>query len=173
MRVTPLKGVTHTSHPHHIDTQTRRQAPYGAEREPEVTIEDRIKERLNQRDWDPSQGEQLIGGIVEISERATKYGPYPLLVVRDDNDGAHVAVHCLRGGLLWPVVRAKPSVGDRVGIRYLGLSEDGKAHSYVVVFENATEAAPDWDRIATEQRERSKDDKPAETSGVDSGWPPA
>ena len=51
------------------------------------------------------------------------------------------------------------------------MSDDDKTHSYAVVFENATETVPDWDRIATEQRGRSKE-KPAETASVDSGWPP-
>jgi hypothetical protein len=137
-----------------------------------TTIQDRLNERLNQHDWNPNPGEQLIGEIIEISQRDTKYGAYPLLLVRDDKDGVVQVVHCLRSGLLWPVVRARPSAGDRVGIRYLGLADDGATHSYVVVFENATEAAPDWDRIATTQRERSND-KPAETGNLDAAWPSA
>jgi hypothetical protein len=129
-----------------------------------------IEERLNQHDWNPNHGEHLIGEIVEISQRETKYGPYPLLVVRDDKGEAH-AVHCLRGGLLWPVIRTRPSVGDRVGIRYDGQAGDSNAHSYVVAFETATETAPDWDRIETTQRARSND-KSADTGSVDSAWPP-
>jgi hypothetical protein len=137
-----------------------------------VTIEERLDERLNQRDWTPNPGDRLIGEITGIYQLDTRYGPYPLLEVRDDRDGALVAVHCLRGGLLHPVVRHRPSVGERLGICYLGMSDESNAHSYAVVWDNDTETAPDWDRIATEQRERSKD-KPAETGSVDSGWPPA
>jgi hypothetical protein len=140
-----------------------------------VTIEDRLNERLNerlnQRDWTPNPGDRLIGKITEIFQLDTRYGPYPMLVVRDDKDEALVAVHCLRGGLLHPVVRKRPSVGDRIGICYLGMSDDGKAHSYAVVWEDDAETAPDWDRIATEQRERSKDDKPAATGSVYAAWP--
>jgi hypothetical protein len=135
-------------------------------RKQEVSIE----ERLNQHEWNPNPGEQLIGKIVEISERGARYGAYPWLLVLDDKDEAHVAVHCLRSGLLWPVVHARPSVGDRVGT-LPRLERRRQTHSYVVAFEKATEIAPDWDRIATTQRERSKDDKPAETGSLDSAWP--
>lgn len=127
-----------------------------------------IEERLKVRDWDPNPGDQLIGEIVELSERETKFGPYPLLVVRDDDATLH-SVHCLRGGLLWPVVRERPSVGTRVGIRYDGQTGSSNAHSYVVVFDKAA-TAPDWDRIATAQQERS-DDKPAGNGSVSTAWP--
>lgn len=109
------------------------------------------------------------GEIIDISEHETKYGPYPVLVVRDDNGEART-VHCLRGALLWSVVRARPSVGDRIGIRYDGQTGSSNAHRYMVAFETATETAPNWDRIATTQRERS-DGKPDETGSVDSAWP--
>ena len=127
-----------------------------------------IQDRLNRKDWDPTPGDQLVGEIIELTERDTKYGAYPMLVVRDD-DGTEHNVHCLRGGLLWPVLRTRPEVGARLGIRYDGQTGTSQAHSYAVAFENATEAAPDWDRIEKSQRERNKDD--ATTGNVDSAWP--
>ncbi|HET6753976.1 MAG TPA: hypothetical protein VFH23_08500 [Jiangellaceae bacterium] len=129
-----------------------------------------IQDRLNRQDRDPEPGDQLIGQIVEITERETQYGAYPLLVVADDEGAVH-SVHCLRGGLLWPVVRIRPKVGDRIGVRYDGVTGTSSAHRYVVAFENATETAPDWERIEKSQRERSKDGNSAGTSDVDSAWP--
>ena len=129
-----------------------------------------IQDRLNRKDWDPSPGDQLVGEIVDVTERETRFGAYPLLVVRDDA-GVERNVHCLRGGLLWPVVRARPNVGDRVGIRYDGQSDGQDAHRYAVAFENAAETAPDWDKIEKSQRERSRDDGKADANGVDAAWP--
>jgi hypothetical protein len=172
MRVTPpVRG-----HAHLTPLQQRHRRRRRKGKSAMTTIE----ERLNQHDWDPGVGDQLIGEITDISERETKYGPHPLLVVRDDNGEAH-AVHCLRGGLLWPVVRNRPSVGDRIGIRYDGQTGAGNAHSYAVAFDSATETAPDWDRIATTQRERNDGKsaetggasapRPVRTTGVDAIWP--
>ena len=119
-----------------------------------------MEERLDRPEWEPSQGETLLGTIaaVLLGELTTRDGEtmrYPILVVKRDDGLGEVEVRCSRGGLLAPVVAYGVANGDptgqRIGIRYLGTVPTGgnhEAHRYKVAFEKETAQPVDWGALA-------------------------
>ena len=71
--------------------------------------------------WRPDQTDPdtLIGTVVEISFASSDYEPYPLLVIRQE-DGSEKAVHAFHTVLKNELLRQKPNIGERIGIKYLG-----------------------------------------------------
>lgn len=117
-----------------------------------------IEDRLNSESapgWRPEPGEQLVGTIVEIGTAHGDYGEYPLLVV-ERTDGTDVSVHAFHTVLKSELASKRPTEGDVIGIKYLGIPAGKKYESYKVVLERNTRPADtDWDAIgrqaATEQ----------------------
>ena len=85
-----------------------------------MSLEDRLEQGLASA-WRPDQDDPdtLIGEVVEIAVGTSDYDPYPLVVVRKD-DGEEKAVHAFHTVLKNEILRQKPQVGERVGIKYLG-----------------------------------------------------
>lgn len=85
--------------------------------------------------WRPtSEGEKLIGELVDIDLRESDYGePYPVLTVLAEDGssqdgkmippGTELSWHAFHTMARNAVKRKQPQVGERVGIVYAGLGE--------------------------------------------------
>ena len=69
--------------------------------------------------WRPSEGDELVGELIETDTRQAEHGDYPVLTFQTDDD-ARVAVHAFHSVLRNGLAKLSPQVGDRVVIRYLG-----------------------------------------------------
>jgi hypothetical protein len=76
--------------------------------------------------WRPEPGGMLIGVVTALSEREGAYGVYPIVTVRQD-DGTDHAFHDVARAKL---ARAKPKVGERIGIKYLGKRDRQSGQPY-------------------------------------------
>lgn len=128
-----------------------------------------LEDRLNQEfapGWRPDAGEQLVGTIVEISSGRGDYGEYPLLVVEKADGTGDVAVHAFHTVLKSELAAKRPSEGDRIGIKYLGIPAGKKYESYRVVLERKTPATgTDWNQVGQQASdEMHAADRPAPAS---------
>ncbi len=127
-----------------------------------MTLEDRLDSASEP--WKPSPGDKLIGSVVDIDERDAGYGLYPIVVVLAD-DGEQYAFHAFHTVAKSELAKARPVVGDRIGIKYLGKPEGKEYESYKVTVER--EAGPqqlDWERIGADAEGEIDQDAAAEDS---------
>ena len=80
-----------------------------------------LSERLEQDlapAWRPDQEDAdiLIGQVISIEMGSSEYGSYPLLVVRQE-DGTEKAVHAFHTVLRNELMKARPNVGETIGIK--------------------------------------------------------
>jgi hypothetical protein len=123
---------------------------------------------LNQRldnlpeGWKPAPGDKVIGVVVEVGERDSSFsGPYPYVVVDRDGNEGEVIIHGFHTVLRNELARLRPRVGDRLGVRYLGLHDEGKYERYRVVL----------DRLELEQAGRERSQPPSEKGRNGDGAP--
>lgn len=120
-----------------------------------------LSERLEQDlapAWRPDQEDEdiLIGQVVSIEMGTSEYGPYPLLVVRQE-DGTEKAVHAFHTVLRNELVKHRPNVGEKIGIKYLGkqkAAEGSKYGSYIgyrVRVDRPLGAEFNWDKIEVDE----------------------
>jgi hypothetical protein len=108
--------------------------------------------------WRPDAGDVLIGEVVELDERrGFAERPYSVVTVRTD-DGDYVAFHAFHTVARDELARARPKVGDRLGVGYHGLVDKGESRYElyrvkVVRGEGAGGAEPDWDEIGRDADE--------------------
>lgn len=74
------------------------------------------------RFMDEGKGATLVGRVVKFFRGGSKYGPYPGVVVKSEKDGEAYSVHCFPTVLRNQMVEADPEPGDRIAIRYLGMT---------------------------------------------------
>lgn len=118
-----------------------------------MSLEDRLESGLPSA-WRPDQEDPavLIGEVMDIEVGESDYGRYPIIVVRQA-DGEEKAVHGFHSVLQNELMKHKPQVGERVGIKYLGDVETkpgSKFKSYKgyrVKVERDQATAFDWNRI--------------------------
>jgi hypothetical protein len=91
--------------------------------------------------WLPQAGEILVGTIEGYDTGKTKWGPYRTCIIQNELTGAKVSIW------LWHLVlqklfdEAQPSVGERIGVQYLGKHETKDYHRYrLMVDRPVTEA---------------------------------
>ena len=94
--------------------------------------------------WRPDPGDELVGEVVDISERTGDYGRYPILELRTGHDQL-AAVHCFHEVLQNELAGLAPQPGDRLRIVYRGRHERGY-HSYRVRRADGTGGSIDWGR---------------------------
>ena len=88
-------------------------------------------------------GDQLIGMVVEVAWRTSRYGrPYPLLSVLTE-DGRELTVLGTAGTLGAYIARLAPAMGDTVGIVYHGPTDGGMDRYRMVVERSGWGAATD------------------------------
>jgi hypothetical protein len=137
-----------------------------------------IEERLARREFEHKPGAELFGEIIGIAEGHWPFGPYPILVVRDDKGVEHI-VSCYldKSWLAEDVIAARPKRGERIGIRCdePEIATNGKSYNRgAVEFDRDDDVEPDWDRMiqSREESRRDRDDKPANNGGtVDTSAP--
>ena len=99
--------------------------------------------------WTPMPGEKIVGELVSVGSRESYYGPYPIVVVRDAS-GKEWAIHAFRQVLQSELVRARPRVGDQIGVKYEGQREDESYHRYRVLVDRPPGAEVDWSQYDPE-----------------------
>src|SRR5687767_466240 len=85
-----------------------------------MSLEDRLESGLPSA-WRPDQEDPdlIIGEVVDIQVGTSDYDPYPLIVIKQD-DGEEKAIHGFHTVLKNELLRQKPQIGERIGIKYLG-----------------------------------------------------
>lgn len=112
------------------------------------SLEDRLDS--TSEPWKPNEGDKLIGTVVDIDERDGGYGSYPIIVVLTDS-GDQLAFHAFHTVAKSELAKARPVVGDRIGVKYLGKPEGKNYESYrITVARDDGRQQLDWDRIGAE-----------------------
>lgn len=85
-----------------------------------MNLEERLEAGLPTA-WRPDQddADTLIGEVVDIQIGTSDYGQYPIIVIRQE-DGTEKAVHGFHSVLQNELMKHRPNVGERVGIKFLG-----------------------------------------------------
>lgn len=104
--------------------------------------------------WDPEPGERVSGTVVEIDECQSSFGPdaYPVVTIKTE-DGDFVSIYCSRSVLLGQMQRARPQIGDRIGVRFDGkkMSKSGNSYfAYRVVNATKRKSSYQWDQAGTD-----------------------
>jgi len=92
-------------------------------------------------------GPLIIGTVKGFGEFDAGWGAYPIVNLQLA-DGTERAVHCQREVLSRELAKARPQVGERIGIKWLGQPEGKKYHRYVVRIDRPDGATLDWSRYA-------------------------
>jgi hypothetical protein len=110
-------------------------------------IADRV-DREYAAPWRPEAGDKLVGLVTELSQREGAYGTYPIVTVRGA-DGRELAFHAFHQVAQNELARAKPAIGERVAVKYLGMKDGagGGYHAYRVAVDRV-EPALNWDAYA-------------------------
>ncbi len=82
-----------------------------------ASLEDRLDS--NAEAWKPNPGDTLVGEVVDVDTHDAGYGSYPIVTVRTD-DGGEVAIHGFHTVLKREFAKARPEIGSRIGVKYLG-----------------------------------------------------
>lgn len=122
----------------------------------EAKTQDQLLDELDKGyppSWQPTkEGESLIGWLVRVERGQTKFGPSPLMVIRDD-DGAEHSVWIFYPALASELRRTQPQAGERLAVRYEGVKpvknpSPGKADTYhayrIAVDRPEHEQVVDW-----------------------------
>lgn len=116
-----------------------------------------IADRLGNKSeaWVAEEGDQLTGTVISLGELEGDYGPYPTVEIRDE-DGKYWMWHAFDTVAKNELARQKPSIGDAIGIAYLGVKKTKPGSKYdsfkdwQVIVEKATGpvTTPNWDEHA-------------------------
>jgi hypothetical protein len=90
-------------------------------------------------------GAMIVGEVVGFGEYDAGWSPYPIVTLRLA-DGNERAVHCQREVLSRELARARPQIGERLGIKWLGQPDGKKYHRYVVRVDRPEGTTFDWGR---------------------------
>jgi hypothetical protein len=123
--------------------------------------------------WKPEPGDKLVGTVVEIDERTSDYGSYPLLIVETD-DGVEHAVHAFHTVLRNELARKRPRTGDTIGLAYRGKIDDRyEGYRVVIVRAEPETIEVDWDRhrVESEAEAAAFGVDPAEMPGAAQAGP--
>lgn len=94
--------------------------------------------------WKPEVGGKLIGVVTARDIRDGDYGEYEILTVRQD-DGEELAWHATGSVASAKVEEQNPQPGDKVGIKYRGLTPNkagtNEYHHYALVVERGDDGA--------------------------------
>lgn len=113
-----------------------------------MSLMDKLKEKEQERNkeysilfWKPQEGEIIEGTIEEIGETITEYGDSEYVQIPTDDQKKYMV---FINSVLKKLVEAEDvKVGDRVAIKYLGLSQSKKTKrkykDYILVKDDPTE----------------------------------
>jgi hypothetical protein len=98
--------------------------------------------------WRPAPGDVLVGLLVDVDMRTTKYGPAPVLTIRDEDSGQYVDVWALHTVLRNELVKRAPRPGEKLAIRRLEDSDNGYKRYKVLVDREAGNF--DWSQVSVD-----------------------
>ena len=117
--------------------------------------------------WRPADGDELIGEITDIGRRTTEWGTYTIITDKPEGDEpkAFHAFHTVAAAALRDCV---PSIGDEIGIRYLGeieapKSKYGSYQGYKIVVDHPK----GWSPMAVEDAHGQLDREAQEAAEAD------
>ena len=118
-----------------------------------------LQDRLNSTSqaWKPNPGDTLVGTVLEIDERTSEFGSYPLLIIEEEESGDEIAVHAFHTVLKNEIARKSPAPGDKIGIVYNGKDQERKYEKYRVVLDRVQSEARsvNWKAYADESAAES------------------
>lgn len=129
------------------------------------SMEERLEEGFAPG-WRPAPGDMIVGTVVDISQGEGDYGPYPIVTIEQPN-GEALAVHAFHTVLKKELSAKRPTEGDKLGIKYLGMPAGKNYEAYRVVLERVVR--PDAQASAWAAMEQSADAELA--TAVASGTP--
>lgn len=100
--------------------------------------------------WRPEPGNSVVGFVQEITLGTTDYGTYPIVTIVSEV-GERVAIHAFHSVLKDGLLRARPSIGEEIAVRYNGKrlpkgvnpkdkgAKDKEYHDYRVIVNRAPE----------------------------------
>jgi hypothetical protein len=71
-----------------------------------------------------TEGDMIVGKVVRFGTGYSEYGPHPIVIIADESDGEHRAVHCMQTVLRNQMTEADPVIGDRVAVKCLGTAKN-------------------------------------------------
>jgi hypothetical protein len=92
-------------------------------------------------------GPMIVGHVIGFGEFDAGWGDYPIVTLRLA-DGSERAVHCQREVLQQELAKARPRIGERIGVKWLGKPEDKTYHKYLVRVDRPEGETLDWSRYA-------------------------
>jgi len=104
--------------------------------------------------WQPDPGEILVGEILRVEKAPSRFGHgqvWVAVIEREEGLGV-VSVWLTSAVLLREFRKHRPQVGERIGIKYLGMRE-GKENSYkaFAVRLDRPEETPDYRELGGEE----------------------
>ena len=109
-----------------------------------------IEDQLNRppaKGWRPDVGDRVIGPISDVTTATSQFSPDPYPVLRVETQDGPVSVHAFHAVLKSEVARLRPTVGDTMGIKYLGVPAGKRYEAYTVVLDRPDSSGPDWDAM--------------------------
>ena len=133
-------------------------------------IYDRLNQQADQENppgWQPeNEGEELFGQVIKVNEAApTKFGSAPVVTIRKPSDEL-VSLWLLHTVLRREFIRAKPSLGEWVLVRYTGRVQPdggGSAYETYTVVLDRKEGALDWGSIGEMYGDNMTSEPPSTT----------
>ncbi len=104
-----------------------------------VSAEDRLRREFASfpQPWRPQPGHVLIGTVLGVGERESKFGgAYPTVTV-ETAAGEHVIVHAYHSAIRDELAQLKPAAGERIDFAYHGCGPEGYHRYRVKVDERA------------------------------------
>jgi hypothetical protein len=92
-------------------------------------------------------GATIIGEVVSFSEYDAGWGAYPIITLRL-SDGSERALHAQREVLQQELAKARPRIGERIGVKWLGQAEGKTYHRYLLRVDRPEGDTLDWSRYA-------------------------
>lgn len=90
-------------------------------------------------------GAVIVGHVVGFGEFDAGWGTYPIVTLRLADDSER-AIHCQREVLSQELAKARPRIGERIGIKWLGQPDGKKYHRYTVRIDRPEGTSLDWGR---------------------------
>jgi hypothetical protein len=113
-------------------------------------------------------GPLIVGHVIGFGEFDAGWGPYPIITLRQA-DGGERSVHCQREVLARELAKARPRIGERIGIKWLGQPDGKSYHRYVVRIDRPQGDTLDWSRYVP----GVEDTTPAAAAPAPAGRPAA
>jgi hypothetical protein len=109
--------------------------------------------------WRPEPGEVLVGTLLDIDVRDTKFeARVPVLTIRNDDNGEIVECWGLHTVLRSELSKKRPQPGERLAIRRL--SDSGQGYKrYKVIIDRDGPQAFDWAAVPTDAGDVAPEDR--------------